>query len=273
MARKLKPDRSIAGLVPAIISLVYFALISAVFGVLAGLDALGVLMIVYAFAISLWSYIKTSNAYNLVGFVYLVVFGVFLTIFEPDMLRSRGGWLSNQAMVILILVYVFWFWLAYLVFRKKLKWRGREVMELAAMDVEDGDDSYTDRPRPAGKISATQADIIDFALYLKKNVVFMSHIEDYRVILVPVKMGREFSQLYKSGYDPINETWIAIDFDGSVTVHISRKDYLDYLDNLSFDKLSESLGTLVIRFYNQFSKHEEVRILDQINAVKVGHFS
>ena len=189
------------------------------------------------------------------------------------MLRSRGGLLSTQAVFFLILVYVFWIWLAYLVFRKKLKWRGREIMELAARDVEEGDDSYTDRPRPAGIISGTRSDITDFALYLKKNIIFMSYLEDYRVILVPVKMGKEFFHLYKSSYDPINETWIAIDFDGNVSIHISRKDYLDYQQNLSFDKLSESLGAVVIQFYNQFSKHEEVRILDLINTVKVGHFS
>ena len=103
MARKLKPDKSIAGLVPAFISLVFFALISVVFGIPVGLDALGGLMIVYAFAFSLWSYIKTSNKYYLVGFVYLMVFGVFLTIIEPGMLRSRGGWLSTQAIFFLIL--------------------------------------------------------------------------------------------------------------------------------------------------------------------------
>ena len=146
-------------------------------------------------------------------------------------------------------------------------------MELAAIDVMEGDSSYTDRPRPVGKISGTRSEIIQFANYLKRNLIFMTAVESDRVILVPVKMGDEHRILYRPGIDTVENTRIAIDFEGNVTVHISKRDYLDYRDDLSFHHLCESLGNLVIDFYEQYYNHEEVRIIDKVNSIKVGYFS
>jgi hypothetical protein len=146
-------------------------------------------------------------------------------------------------------------------------------MELAAIDVLDGEDSYTDRPRPIGKVSGSKSDITAFARYLKKRLIFMTAEEGDRVILVPVKMGNEYNILYSTNIDTVNNTRITIDFEGNVSVHISRKDYLDYRDDLSFDHLCESLGNLVIDFYEQYANREEVRIMDKINTIKVGYFS
>jgi len=271
--RRLKPDRNYIGLVPFIFSLVVFALVSVISGFSIGLNVLGAIMWIYAFGFALWTYIKTSNHYFLVSFFYLIVFGLFLISFEPYMLKANGGRLDSQTAVLLIVVFATWLILAYLLTKKKFKWRGREVMELAAWDVEEGVDSYTDRPRPVGKIEASKYDIIDFAKYLKRNLVFMSVVEENRVLLSPVKMGSEFKVTYKPFLGRPDQTWITIDFDGSVSVQISKTDYLDYLDNLSFDHLSQSLGDLVIEFYDQYSKHDEVRIMDKIDTIKIGIFS
>jgi len=86
-------------------------------------------------------------------------------------------------------------------------------------------------------------------------------------------MGQEFKILYKSNIDSVDNTRVTIDFDGNVSVHISKRDYLDYRDDLSFHHLNESLGNLVIEFYEQYVKREEVRIIDKINSIKVGYFS
>ena len=94
-----------------------------------------------------------------------------------------------------------------------------------------------------------------------------------RVVLVPVKMGQEFSILYGSNLDTVNNTRVTIDFEGNVSVHLSRRDYLDYREDLSFDNLCQGLGNLVIDFYDQYLNHQEVRILDKVNSIKVGLFS
>ena len=271
--KKLKPDRNYIGLVPLIFSLLVFALVSVISGFSIGLNVLGAIMWIYAFGFALWTYIKTSNSYFLVSFFYLIVFGLFLISFEPYMLKANGGRLDSQTAFLIIVVFATWLILAYLLTRKKFKWRGREVMELAAWDVEEGEDSYTDRPKPVGKIDASKYDIIDFAKYLKRNLVFMSVVEENRVVLSPVKMGDEFKVIYAPFLGRPNLSWVAIDFEGNVSVHISKNDYLDYIDDLSFDHLSQSLGDLVIEFYDQHSKHDEVRIMDKIDTVKLSIFS
>jgi len=121
-------------------------------------------------------------------------------------------------------------------------------MELAAWDVEEGPESYTERPRPAGVVDYSKYDIIDFANYLKKILVGIAYYEENRVLIVPIKQGQEWDALYNPNFNYIEKTWIAFDFDGQVSVHFSRKDYLDYKDDLAFDHLCESLGQLFVTF-------------------------
>jgi hypothetical protein len=97
--------------------------------------------------------------------------------------------------------------------------------------------------------------------------------EENRVVLVPIKMGDEFELLYKPNYDYLGKTWIAFNFDGKVSVHISRKDYLDFKDDLAFDHLCESMGQLFITFANFYMQGDKVRIVDRLNSVKIGLFS
>jgi hypothetical protein len=271
--KKLKSDNSITGLVPSIFSLLIFALTSALFGIEAGLDTLGVILLIYSVMFGLWAYVKTTNPYFLVSFSYLLVLGLFMIILEPGMLKRYGGRLDSQTGFLVVLVYFFLLWLLFLLINKRIKWRGREVMELAAIDVMEGEDSYTDRPRPVGKITGSRSEITGFAKYLRRKLIFMTSEENDRVLMVPVKMGQEFKILYKSNIDTVDNTRVTIDFEGNVSVHISKRDYLDYRDDLSFHHLCESLGNLVIEFYNQYIKSEEIRIIDKINSIKVGYFS
>jgi hypothetical protein len=161
----------------------------------------------------------------------------------------------------------------YVGYQKKLKYRGREIMELAAWDVEAGPESYTERPRPAGVVEYSKYDIIDFGNYLKKILVCYPFQEENRVVMVPIKHGAEFELLFKPDYDYLSKTWISFDFEGQVSVHISRKDYLDYKEDLAFDHLCESLGQLFITFADFYMKGNKVRILDRLNSVKIGLFS
>jgi hypothetical protein len=161
----------------------------------------------------------------------------------------------------------------YVGYQKKLKYRGREIMELAAWDVEEGPDSYTERPRPAGVVEYSKYDIIDFTNYLKRILVGMVYHEKDRIIIVPVKQGDEYDALYNPYYNYQDKSWVAFDFDGQVSVHISRSDYLDYREDLAFDHLCESMGKLFITFAEFYMRGDKVRILDRLNSVKTGLFS
>jgi hypothetical protein len=274
MLRKLKPDRGIQGLVPAIVSLLIFFLTAIVINLEVAFKVLGSIMILYAFIFGFWSFIKSTNYYFLISTFYLLAFGILLNLFHlPDDFSGPAPKFTNELKVGLLFVYFFLFWLMYVGYQKKLKYRGREIMELAAWDVEDGPESYTERPRPAGVVEYSKYDIIDFANYLKKILVCMNYQEENRVLLVPVKQGKEFGVLYNPYYNYLEKTWISFDFDGQVSVHISRQDYLDYKEDLAFDHLCESLGQLFITFADFYMKGNKVRILDRLNSVKIGLFS
>jgi hypothetical protein len=92
-------------------------------------------------------------------------------------------------------------------------------------------------------------------------------------LIVPVKQGDEFNALYNPNFDYLKKTWISFAFDGQVSVHISRKDYLDYREDLAFDHLCISLGQLMITFADFYMNGNKVRIIDRLNSVKTGLFS
>jgi hypothetical protein len=64
-----------------------------------------------------------------------------------------------------------------------------------------------------------------------------------------------------------------MDFEGNVAVNISKEYYLDFKDNLSFDQLCESMGSLLINFFKYYRDGQEIRIIDHLNEMKIGPFS
>ena len=72
---------------------------------------------------------------------------------------------------------------------------------------------------------------------------------------------------------PWDKSWVAFDYGGTVSAHISKEDYLDFKENLAFDPLCEKLGQQFVEFFEYFRKGEEVRIIDKVNEIKVGYFS
>jgi hypothetical protein len=231
-------------------------------------------MFIYSVAFSFLPFYKTGNPYLLVSGFYLVAFGLVLLFANVE-----GNWgnshvdFTTEFKLSLLFVYLFLIWLIYIVARKKLKWRGREIMELAAWDIEPGPDTYTERPRPVATVDYSKYDMIDFSNFLKKNLVCMAYQEENRVLLLPVKMGDEFGILLNPSFDYLSKTWISFDFDGHVSVHISRKDYLDYREDFLFDQLCDSLGKLMVSFADFYMAGNKVRILDRLDSVKIGYFS
>ena len=60
---------------------------------------------------------------------------------------------------------------------------------------------------------------------------------------------------------------------GSLPGGMSKRDYLDYRDTLSFDQLCASLGDLFIDFVTLFCHGEGVRIIDRMDALRISVFS
>jgi hypothetical protein len=83
-------------------------------------------------------------------------------------------------------------------------------------------------------------------------------------------MDDAFSYLFSPGRFRKERSWIAFDFHGNVTVNISKRDYLGYKEEFSFDQLCDGLGKLFIRFMDYYRKGEAERIIYELNEVGLG---
>jgi len=180
--------------------------------------------------------------------------------------------MTDKRVSVLILIFCIasTVWLFYLHFTKRAKWKGREVFELASLSTEPLPDGFTERPRPAGKTEYSKDELIGFARFLSRNLIAMPYFEEKRIVLVPVKMDDEFDYLFRPEKFKQSRSWIAFDFQGYVTVNISRRDYLDYKEELSFDQLCENLGKIFIKFMEYYRKGEADRIVYKLNELGLG---
>jgi len=265
---KLKPDRSITGLVPAIVSLISAALLGIFFGKEVAYTFLAIFFWTFA-AYSFTAMIRTGNANFMVSVLYLFFAGTVIYFEDP----SYRGDLPMLMMFAMLFTGIFLFWLIYLFATKKLKWRGREVLEMAAAPVEETGNGYTPRPLPSGKTEFSKEQIMEFAGFARRNLIAVSYVGKDKVIFVPVRMGREAGFILGLKNDYTDESWISFDFDGNVTVNISHRDYLEYKEALSFNQLCASLGNLFIDFIETYHNGDGARIMVRMDDVRVGPFS
>jgi len=265
---KLKPDRSITGFIPLFIAAIIMALIGIFFGIKAAFIFFGIfywILSVYTFI----GFLRTSNANFIIVSLFQFFAGLVACTFEPKSSGNAPPFLGFAVLLTMVLMV----WVILLAATKKIKWRGREVLEMAAAPVEETGNGYTSRPLPAGKVEFSQQEIMDFANFARRNLIAVSYVGKDKVIFVPVMMGREFGFTMGLKNDYTDETWVSFDFDGNVTVNISHRDYLEYTEALSFDQLCASLGNLFIDFIETYQRGEGVRIIDRMDAVRISVFS
>jgi hypothetical protein len=213
---------------------------------------------------------RTRNS----GFLALASFMFFaglMCVSAPAAIEDR----SNMGLTPLFVVIMYFSMMGtfYLLFNRKLKWRGQEVFELAAIPVEDTGDSYTPRPRPAGKTTVSKTEMIRFVDFITSNLIAFAFREENRIVFVPALPSKELPYVlgYKENY--LEDTWVAIDYDGNVSVNITEEDYLIFKQDLNFDQLCMSLGNVFIEFLELSQKGQQSQIIDRMNALRLFPFS
>ena len=267
-SRKFKPPYTIKGFIPLVIGLVAFVFAAAYFGIAAGLVVMVLLFGLYAMY-SIWAFIFTHNIAYLAAFFFQSFMATyFLTV--PHGLLPIGT--KSQAWFFYFCGLIVGVWLVFMMITGKGRWKGRNVFELAAIQVNDTVNGYTDRPRPAGKVGYTKSELFGFAEFVKKNLIAIPYIENNNVVFVPVCMGDEPPFILGLAGDHRYYTWISFDFEGNVSASISKKDYLAFTEELSFDQLCDSMGKLFIEFMEYYKRNETERIRHKLNSVKSGIF-
>jgi len=265
--RKFNPSFNIGVFIPIAITLVAFAFASTFIGISAGIMVVLFVFLLYAL-FSMWAYAQTRNIAYFAAFLFqslMVVY--FLTV--PHGLMPMG---KKEAWFFYFCGLIVAVWLVYMMATGKGKWKGKNVFELAALQVNDTVNGYTERPRPAGKLSYTKSELFGFAEFVRKNLIALPYIEQDSVVFVPVKMGDEYKFLLGFAGDHRFYSWVSFDFEGNISASISKKDYLCFTEEFSFDQLCDSLGKLFIEFMEYYKKNETERILHRLNSLKFGYF-
>ncbi|MDH3943371.1 MAG: hypothetical protein OEV06_04665 [Anaerolineae bacterium] len=213
---------------------------------------------------------RTRNAgFLAVSFFQLMVGLVCLSAPAAIEDRSEIGLIP----VFLVAMYISMLVSFYLLFNRKLKWRGQEIFELAAMPVEDIGDNFTARPRPAGQVPISKTEMIRFVDFITVNLIAFAFREDNRIVFVLTLPGNDYPYILGLKKDYLNDTWVAIDFDGNVSVNITEEDYLLFKQDLDFDQLCQSLGNVFAEFLELSKSGRESQIIDRMNALRLNPLS
>ncbi len=267
--KKLKSDHSLAGLLPAFCSLIVIAVAAVIFG-RRGVAWSATLLFAgftgFAFAAQ-----RRSGALSYIASTVYLLIATLALASAPDSVFGFGDRTVFNLFKILTLPSIAV--LLYLMFTRRAKWRGRDILELAAAPVDELGDGFTERPYPSGKADYSWGEILGFAKFCGKHMISLPYIEPEKVYLVPVRMGKEFGHLWNVSRNISKDTWVCFDSEGNVTVNISRDDYYLYRDDLSFDQLCDSMARVYINFLDLYRRDLRVRIIDRLNAVKIGFFS
>jgi hypothetical protein len=259
--RKLKPSSLNVETVIGITVGMFAVLLVLLMGLIL-FFALAAMLTFFCMVITFLIFIRTKNSYQLIVSLFFlsctsVSVSVILFGFE-----SAHPILFGQGVIALLLA----FWSVYLVFTRKVKWKTREILELAAIPVQDTSAGYTQRPLSVGRVTSSYDELLTFSSFLHRNLIAVPYIENGSIVLsFSSKLARQIGLLT----DYLDTTWVRFDQQGNVTVNISRTDYLLYKDELSFDQLCDSLGKLIIEFHDQFLSGEGIRIIDKINSLRL----
>jgi hypothetical protein len=266
-SHKLKPDLSIKGLIPAIICLVTGFLAYVFYGLRGFFIEITLFFALYSL-VSFSFFILTRNISYASAGIWQLLFALYVA--TRPLINIVHLVNTELRLLITFCTIASTVWLLYLVIRRKAKWKGREVFELASYETGIIPDGFTSRPRPAGKIEYSRDQLEGFADFMRRNLIAMPVSEENMVVFVPVKSGDEFMFLLSSPTFKNKRIWIAFDFSGNVTVNISRRDYLDYKEELSFDQLCENPGKLFAEFMEYYKKGEADRIVYKLDELQLG---
>jgi len=266
--RKLKPDKSIFGPIQPVIALLIFGLTLVIWNITIALSVLVAIYLMY-FVFTMYAFFKVKNYYFIGAGFFQIMAAIFFAVNEIGAIPLRSDMVMGIKILLIASVVV----AAYVLIAGKLKWWGREIFELAAQDVEIDPETFTERPKPSGKIVYRREDLFGFAHYYQKNLLGLCKRENNTLIFIPVKMNGWANALYNPSYNYKEHSYVAISFDGSVYTFISKKDYLDYKEDLAFDQLTASLSKLHLDFFDWYQAGKEVRIMDRITEVKGNIFA
>jgi hypothetical protein len=149
---------------------------------------------------------------------------------------------------------------------RRLKWFHREVLELSAREVRGAEDGYTPRPYPAGSLQVAPGELESFARFLLRHGVAVPYREGRRLVLAIPRS--HLPRLLGIGSKRMEDSCVIVDSDGGLSVSVSRNDYAQYNEELSFDELCSGVAGLFREFLDLHRAGRGNEILRRLRALR-----
>jgi hypothetical protein len=267
MKKKLQPDHAYWGFLVPIFVIIMFATMFTLFGINAAFYTMMVIFSVVSMY-NIFILVRTGNPSYIIVSLYLLTAAIFMLVVPT---ATDTGNRDLPRFVVFPMIFLGSATGAQF-FMKNLKWRGREVFEIAAESVETTTGGYTNRPLPAGETTVSFHKVNAFADFAQRKMIALVVKEPGRILFFPIKENKEIKPLLFLRQHMDKMTYIAFDRDGLATVQISETDYLDFRQDYSFDLLCAALGELFIELIEEYSNGEEKAIIERMNQVGYGPF-
>lgn len=155
--------------------------------------------------------------------------------------------------VVALLLLIFYF-----VITTRLTWKYRNILQLAADTVDQAEDGFTPRPYPLREISTTPEELTGFGKFLSANLIAFPFQDESGLYLCINESGQHWFKRPTVDKD----TYIHFPEQGPVAVNIARKEYDRYEEELTFDRLCQSLGDLFVRFLELYREGKTEDIIN-----------
>lgn len=143
----------------------------------------------------------------------------------------------------------------------RLELNARKLFRLAAEPVDAMADGYTSRPFSAGKMDYSLQHIIGLGRFLaSKDIVRYQTEKDS----VTFSFSMNISPLVDTDFT--RTSIITFDSKGNISVRVSKQDYNQYRQKLSFDQLCASIAAIFGGFVNAYQNNNENRIIHELKS-------
>ena len=196
--------------------------------------------------------------------VFYTIFGIFcgLGAWHYELATHADMILSMPTFVLhlVVIAAVLFLWgMKLMNQQEQLEAHARNIFEQAAGQVEDVAEGFTGRPFVMGKADCSKEEIKSFAQFMDASRIAKADIEKDRIIL---KFSMTASPLVKLPLDKMS--YVSFDSNGNISVQISKADYKQYKEQLTFDQLCAALADLFKRFLEYYRDGKENRILTEL---------
>lgn len=137
----------------------------------------------------------------------------------------------------------------------RLEKSAKQLFRLAAQPVTSSDKGFTPRPFNAGISNFSKEQVTGLAQYLSGKMIACPYFSEKGVFMA-FSMGKSPVKIK----DPSEVSYVSFEYSGNISVHIASADYTRFRNQLTFDRLCESMGKVFLRFMEDYANNQEGRI-------------